>query len=88
MSEAPHLTFDSDMPGVSRGHLVVPGGADRGELSLPSSVSIEERGRAFLSPAEIMAMNWRGRLSRDGLSSGCQKRKPVEGSSSYRCSIH
>lgn len=35
MSEAPHLTFDLDSPGVSRGHLVVPGGADRGELSLP-----------------------------------------------------
>ncbi|MER9236837.1 succinylglutamate desuccinylase/aspartoacylase family protein [Mesorhizobium sp. M0622] len=35
MSEEPHLTFDLDTPGVSRGHLVVPGGADRGELSLP-----------------------------------------------------
>ncbi|MER9223482.1 succinylglutamate desuccinylase/aspartoacylase family protein [Mesorhizobium sp. M0644] len=36
MSEAaPHLTFDLDTPGVSTGHLVVPGGADRGELSLP-----------------------------------------------------
>ncbi|PBC04124.1 succinylglutamate desuccinylase/aspartoacylase family protein [Mesorhizobium sp. WSM3860] len=35
MSEAPHITFDLDTPGVSRGHLVVPGGADRGELSLP-----------------------------------------------------
>ncbi|BCH19137.1 succinylglutamate desuccinylase/aspartoacylase family protein [Mesorhizobium sp. L-2-11] len=35
MSEAPYLTFDLDTPGVSRGHLVVPGGADRGELSLP-----------------------------------------------------
>lgn len=35
MSEAPLLTFDLDAPGVSRGHLVVPGGADRGELSLP-----------------------------------------------------
>lgn len=34
MSE-PHLTFDLDTPGESRGHLVVPGGADRGELSLP-----------------------------------------------------
>ncbi|ARP67249.1 MULTISPECIES: succinylglutamate desuccinylase/aspartoacylase family protein [Mesorhizobium] len=35
MSEAPHLTFDLETPGVSRGHLVVPGGADSGELSLP-----------------------------------------------------
>ncbi|KUM23151.1 peptidase M14 [Mesorhizobium loti] len=35
MSDAPHLTFDLDMPGVSRGHLVVPGGADHGELLLP-----------------------------------------------------
>ncbi|MDX8462483.1 succinylglutamate desuccinylase/aspartoacylase family protein [Mesorhizobium humile] len=35
MNEAPHLTFDPDTPGVSRGHLVVPGGSDRGELSLP-----------------------------------------------------
>ncbi|RWE19833.1 MAG: peptidase M14 [Mesorhizobium sp.] len=35
MSEAPYLTFDLDTPGVSRGHLVVPGAADRGELSLP-----------------------------------------------------
>lgn len=35
MSEAPHLTFDLDMAGVSRGHLIVPGGADRGELLLP-----------------------------------------------------
>ncbi|CAH2406757.1 succinylglutamate desuccinylase/aspartoacylase family protein [Mesorhizobium ventifaucium] len=35
MREAPHLTFDLDAPGVSRGHLLVPGGADRGELSLP-----------------------------------------------------
>ncbi|MDX8483392.1 succinylglutamate desuccinylase/aspartoacylase family protein [Mesorhizobium sp. VK24D] len=35
MSEAPYLTFDLDTPGVSRGHLVIPGGTDRGELSLP-----------------------------------------------------
>lgn len=35
MNEAPHLTFDLDMPGVSRGHLVVPGGSDRRELLLP-----------------------------------------------------
>ncbi|MER8542954.1 succinylglutamate desuccinylase/aspartoacylase family protein [Mesorhizobium sp. M1334] len=35
MTEAPHLTFDLDTPGVSRGHLVVPGGADCEELSLP-----------------------------------------------------
>ncbi|RWO73204.1 MAG: peptidase M14 [Mesorhizobium sp.] len=35
MSDAPRLTFDLDTPGVSRGHLVVPGRADRGELSLP-----------------------------------------------------
>ncbi|RUW03103.1 MAG: peptidase M14 [Mesorhizobium sp.] len=35
MSEASHLTFDLDTPGVSRGHLVVPGGVDCGELSLP-----------------------------------------------------
>ncbi|MER8473171.1 succinylglutamate desuccinylase/aspartoacylase family protein [Mesorhizobium sp. M1328] len=35
MSQAPHLTFDLDTPGVSRGRLVVPGGADRGELLLP-----------------------------------------------------
>ncbi|MER8678262.1 succinylglutamate desuccinylase/aspartoacylase family protein [Mesorhizobium sp. M0037] len=35
MSEAPHLTFDFDMPGESRGHLVVPAGVDCEELSLP-----------------------------------------------------
>ncbi|AZO52368.1 MULTISPECIES: succinylglutamate desuccinylase/aspartoacylase family protein [unclassified Mesorhizobium] len=35
MSEAPHLTFDPDLPGTSKGHLVVPGGTDRGELRLP-----------------------------------------------------
>ncbi|MFB9983101.1 succinylglutamate desuccinylase/aspartoacylase family protein [Mesorhizobium kowhaii] len=35
MSGIPHLTVDLDAPGVSRGHLVVPGGVDRGELSLP-----------------------------------------------------
>ncbi|RUU84282.1 MULTISPECIES: succinylglutamate desuccinylase/aspartoacylase family protein [unclassified Mesorhizobium] len=35
MSEAPHLTFDLDKPGMSKGHLVVPAGADCGELSLP-----------------------------------------------------
>ncbi|RUU37658.1 peptidase M14 [Mesorhizobium sp. M6A.T.Ce.TU.002.03.1.1] len=35
MNEAPHLTFDLDTPGVSMGRLVVPGGADCGELSLP-----------------------------------------------------
>ncbi|TIL43156.1 succinylglutamate desuccinylase/aspartoacylase family protein [Mesorhizobium sp.] len=35
MSNAPHLTFDLDTAGVSRGHLIVPGGADRGELLLP-----------------------------------------------------
>ncbi|TIX45423.1 MAG: succinylglutamate desuccinylase/aspartoacylase family protein [Mesorhizobium sp.] len=35
MSEAPHLTFDLDTPGASKGHLVVPGGADREELWLP-----------------------------------------------------
>ncbi|TIL84092.1 MAG: succinylglutamate desuccinylase/aspartoacylase family protein [Mesorhizobium sp.] len=35
MTKAPHLTFDIDTPGISRGHLVVPGGADLGELSLP-----------------------------------------------------
>jgi N2-acetyl-L-2,4-diaminobutanoate deacetylase len=35
MNEAPHLTFDLDAPAVSRGHLVVPGGADHEELSLP-----------------------------------------------------
>ncbi|MER8478655.1 succinylglutamate desuccinylase/aspartoacylase family protein [Mesorhizobium sp. M1163] len=35
MSEAPHLTFDLVSPGVSMGHLFVPGGADCGELSLP-----------------------------------------------------
>lgn len=35
MSEAPHLTFDLNKPGVSRGHLVVPGGTDREELMLP-----------------------------------------------------
>ncbi|WP_192383997.1 succinylglutamate desuccinylase/aspartoacylase family protein [Mesorhizobium silamurunense] len=35
MSGVPHLTFDLDTPGVSRGHLVVPAGTDRGELSLP-----------------------------------------------------
>ncbi|MER9877255.1 succinylglutamate desuccinylase/aspartoacylase family protein [Mesorhizobium sp. M0195] len=36
MIEAPHLTFDPDAPGVSMGHLVVPGGTDCGELSLPA----------------------------------------------------
>ncbi|MER8996077.1 succinylglutamate desuccinylase/aspartoacylase family protein [Mesorhizobium sp. M0678] len=35
MSEAPHLTFDLDAPGVSTGHLVVPKGADCEALSLP-----------------------------------------------------
>ncbi|MER9851950.1 succinylglutamate desuccinylase/aspartoacylase family protein [Mesorhizobium sp. M0106] len=35
MSKAPHLTFDSNTYGVSRGHLIVPGGIDYGELSLP-----------------------------------------------------
>ncbi|MER9795304.1 succinylglutamate desuccinylase/aspartoacylase family protein [Mesorhizobium sp. M0213] len=35
MNGIPHLTFDLDKPGVSRGHLVVPGGADHEELSLP-----------------------------------------------------
>ncbi|MES0139518.1 succinylglutamate desuccinylase/aspartoacylase family protein [Mesorhizobium sp. M0016] len=35
MSKAPHLTFDLDTPGLGRGHLVVPAGADCGELSLP-----------------------------------------------------
>ncbi|TIQ16340.1 MAG: peptidase M14, partial [Mesorhizobium sp.] len=35
MNEAPHLTFDLDAHGVSRGHLVVPGGADHEEFSLP-----------------------------------------------------
>ncbi|MFC3320614.1 succinylglutamate desuccinylase/aspartoacylase family protein [Mesorhizobium cantuariense] len=35
MNEIPHLTVDLDAPGVSRGHLVVPGGSDHGELSLP-----------------------------------------------------
>ncbi|RWG76374.1 MAG: peptidase M14 [Mesorhizobium sp.] len=35
MSEAPHLTFDLDKPGISNGHLVVPKGADCEALSLP-----------------------------------------------------
>ncbi|QKC92366.1 peptidase M14 [Mesorhizobium sp. NZP2234] len=35
MSEAPHLTFDLDKPGISKGHLVVPKGADCEALSLP-----------------------------------------------------
>ncbi|PBB80020.1 peptidase M14 [Mesorhizobium sp. WSM3879] len=35
MSEAPHVTFDLDTPGVSTGHLVVPKGADCEALSLP-----------------------------------------------------
>ncbi|MFC0810284.1 succinylglutamate desuccinylase/aspartoacylase family protein [Ensifer sp. P24N7] len=35
MSEAPHLTFDVNMPGMSTGHLVVPEGADCEALSLP-----------------------------------------------------
>ncbi|TIM16794.1 MAG: succinylglutamate desuccinylase/aspartoacylase family protein [Mesorhizobium sp.] len=35
MSEAPHLTFDVDKPGVIKGHLVVPKGADCEVLSLP-----------------------------------------------------
>lgn len=35
MSEAPHLTFDLDTPGVSTGHLVVAEGADCEALSLP-----------------------------------------------------
>lgn len=34
MSEALHLTFDLDKPGVSKGHLVVPKGADCEALSL------------------------------------------------------
>lgn len=35
MSAAPHLTFDLNTLGASKGHLVVPGGADCGEISLP-----------------------------------------------------
>ncbi|SJM30316.1 succinylglutamate desuccinylase/aspartoacylase family protein [Mesorhizobium delmotii] len=35
MSEAPHLTFDLDTPGLSTGHLVVPKGSDCEALSLP-----------------------------------------------------
>ncbi|TIQ75234.1 MAG: peptidase M14, partial [Mesorhizobium sp.] len=35
MSEAPHLTFDLDKPDMSKGHLVVPKGADCEALSLP-----------------------------------------------------
>lgn len=35
MSGASHLTFDLAKPGVSRGHLVVPRGADCEALSLP-----------------------------------------------------
>ncbi|MER9764313.1 succinylglutamate desuccinylase/aspartoacylase family protein [Mesorhizobium sp. M0138] len=35
MSDAPHLTLDLNTPGVTRGHLIVPGGADQRELSLP-----------------------------------------------------
>ncbi|RWC00121.1 MAG: peptidase M14 [Mesorhizobium sp.] len=35
MSEAPHLTFDLDSLGLSRGHLVVPEGVDCEALSLP-----------------------------------------------------
>ncbi|MER8786137.1 succinylglutamate desuccinylase/aspartoacylase family protein [Mesorhizobium sp. M1006] len=35
MSEAPHLTFDFEKPGMSKGHLVVPKGADCEALSLP-----------------------------------------------------
>ncbi|RWP73744.1 succinylglutamate desuccinylase/aspartoacylase family protein [Mesorhizobium sp.] len=35
MSDASHLTFDLAKPGVSRGHLVVPRGADCEALSLP-----------------------------------------------------
>ncbi|MER9300663.1 succinylglutamate desuccinylase/aspartoacylase family protein [Mesorhizobium sp. M0621] len=34
MSEAPHLTFNLDTPGVSTGHLVVPKGVDCEALSL------------------------------------------------------
>ncbi|TJX41755.1 MAG: peptidase M14, partial [Mesorhizobium sp.] len=35
MSNPPHLTFDPDKPGTSKGHLVVPKGADCEALSLP-----------------------------------------------------
>ncbi|RWH51687.1 MAG: peptidase M14 [Mesorhizobium sp.] len=35
MNGIPHLTLDLDQPGVNRGHLVVPGGADCEELWLP-----------------------------------------------------
>ncbi|RWA59786.1 MAG: succinylglutamate desuccinylase/aspartoacylase family protein [Mesorhizobium sp.] len=35
MSEAPHLTFDLDEPGMTKGYLVVPKGADCEALSLP-----------------------------------------------------
>ncbi|MER9533867.1 succinylglutamate desuccinylase/aspartoacylase family protein [Mesorhizobium sp. M0309] len=35
MSEAPHLTFNLETPGVSTGHLVVPKGTDCEALSLP-----------------------------------------------------
>ncbi|MER9851739.1 succinylglutamate desuccinylase/aspartoacylase family protein [Mesorhizobium sp. M0106] len=35
MGEEPHLTFDLDKPGTSKGHLIVPKGADCEALSLP-----------------------------------------------------
>ncbi|MDK1378272.1 MULTISPECIES: succinylglutamate desuccinylase/aspartoacylase family protein [unclassified Sinorhizobium] len=35
MSETPHLTFDPDQAGMSKGHLVVPKGADSEPLPLP-----------------------------------------------------
>lgn len=35
MSREPQLTFDTDAPGLSTGHLVVPGGPDCETLSLP-----------------------------------------------------
>ncbi|RVC64622.1 succinylglutamate desuccinylase/aspartoacylase family protein [Mesorhizobium sp.] len=35
MSNTPHLTFDLNDPGISKGHLVIPNGSDSEALSLP-----------------------------------------------------
>lgn len=42
-------------------------------------MKVSKSGQAARKLADVMAMNWRGQLSPDGLLSGRRKRKPVEG---------
>ncbi|RWN48870.1 succinylglutamate desuccinylase/aspartoacylase family protein [Mesorhizobium sp.] len=50
MNDSPHLTFDLDKAGVSRGYLVVPKGADCEALSLPvCSISKGEGPRLLIT---------------------------------------